>query len=269
MAVKATTGQPRDYGTRLRSALDFLSSLSATEILRLRPMEQMEAVNLIESLEKIAGQNRIETFYPPTGPLRRELYPRHLGFFEAGAVHRERLFLAANRVGKTEGVGAYETVLHMTGNYPHWWKGRRFDRAISAWAAGDTGKTTRDIIQLKLLGKPGKFGTGMIPAAALLGRTPKPGIPEAVETIYVQHVSGARSRIALKSYDQKREAFQGTEQDLIWLDEECPSDIYTECLMRTMTTAGLVMITFTPLRGMTELIREFLGIREPGEQATA
>jgi phage terminase large subunit-like protein len=259
------TGQLPQAETRLQSATAFLNSLSVADVLRLRPMEQAEALKLAEELERIEGENRIETFYRPTGPLRRELYPRHLEFFEAGAIHRERLFLAANRVGKTEGVGAYETVLHMTGNYPHWWKGRRFDRAISAWAAGDTGKTTRDIIQLKLLGKPGKFGTGMIPATALLSRTPKPGIPEAVETIYVQHVSGARSRIALKSYDQKREAFQGTEQDLIWLDEECPSDIYTECLMRTMTTAGLVMITFTPLRGMTELIREFLGVKAPDD----
>lgn len=220
-----------------------------------------ELLEALEAREKLIQQNRIESFYPDTGPLRRDLYPRHLEFFEAGAIHRERCFLAANRVGKTEGVGAYETVLHLTGRYPHWWKGRRFPKAISAWAAGDTGKTTRDIIQLKLLGKPGNLGTGMIPAECLLGHTPKPGIPEAVETIYIQHASGERSRITLKSFDQKREAFQGTEQHLIWLDEECERDIYIECLMRTMTTGGIVMITFTPLLGMTEVIRDFLGMK--------
>jgi hypothetical protein len=36
--------------------------------------------------------------------------------------------MAANRVGKTV-VGAYETTVHMTGEYPAWWEGRRFDRS--------------------------------------------------------------------------------------------------------------------------------------------
>lgn len=34
--------------------------------------------------------------------------------------------MGGNRVGKTEGVGAYELALHLTGRYPHWWNGRRF-----------------------------------------------------------------------------------------------------------------------------------------------
>lgn len=225
-----------------------------------------ELLGLLERRGKVREKNRIDTFYPDEGPLRRELYPKHVALFEAGAIHRERCFLAANRVGKTEGVGAYETVLHLTGRYPYWWKGRRFTHPIAAWAAGDTGKTTRDIIQLKLLGRPGDHGTGMIPADCLLGHTPKPGIPEAVETIYVQHVSGGRSRLTLKSFDQRREAFQGTEQHLIWLDEECDRDIYVECLMRTMTTNGIVMITFTPLRGMTEIIRDFLAAEAEREK---
>jgi phage terminase large subunit-like protein len=83
-------------------------------------------------------------------------------------------------------------------------------------------------------------------------------VPEAVDTIYVKHISGAMSQCVLKSYDQKRESFQGTEQDVIWLDEEPPLDIYTECLMRTMTGGGLIMLTFTPLMGMSETVMQFL-----------
>ena len=83
------------------------------------------------------------------------------------------------------------------------------------------------------------------------------GIPDAVETIYVKHKKG-QSVVSLKSYDQRREAFQGTEQDLIWLDEEPPLDIYSECLIRTMTTDGLLMLTFTPLMGMSDVVRSFL-----------
>jgi hypothetical protein len=158
-----------------------------------------------------------------------------MAIFAGGALHRERLMLAANRVGKTEGVGAYETTLHLTGQYPTWWEGRRWARPIKAWAAGDTSKTVRDILQAKLLGPPGAFGTGMIPGD--WSSTPGlGGLPDAVEIIYVRHESGGASTLVLKSYDQRRESFQGTEQDLIWLDEEPPIDVYTECLLRTMDT---------------------------------
>lgn len=165
--------------------------------------------------------------------------------------------LAANRIGKTEGVGGYELTLHLTGLYPDWWPGRRFDNPVKAWAAGDTSRTVRDILQEKLLGPPGSFGTGLIPKNLLLKTTPKPGIPDAVESIYVQHPRGY-SLVHLKSYETGRESFQGTEQDVVWLDEEPPLSIYAECLMRTMTTDGMVMCTFTPLNGLSEVVQMFM-----------
>jgi phage terminase large subunit-like protein len=217
--------------------------------------------NLQEALTRLTERERLYTYYPDEGPLRRELYAKHLEFFAAGANQKERLMLAANRVGKTEGVGGYEMVLHLTGDYPAWWIGRRFARPVKAWAAGDTSKTVRDILQSKLLGPPGnpeKIGTGLIPQARLIRATPKPGIPDAVENIHVKHVSGGTSVLQLKSYDQGREAFQGTEQDIVLLDEEPPLDIYIECVIRTMTTNGIVMCTFTPLEGLSETVLHFL-----------
>lgn len=197
--------------------------------------------------------------YPETGELRRELYVKHCEFFAGGIKHRERLFLAANRVGKSEGVGGYEVTLHLTGLYPAWWGGYRFSGPIAAWAAGDTSKTTRDIIQAKLLGPVDALGTGLIPGDSLVGRPlAKAGVPDAFEIVKVKHVSGGVSTLQLKSYDQRREAFQGTEQDVIWLDEEPPLAIYTECLMRTMTTNGLILCTFTPLMGLSEVVLSFL-----------
>ena len=62
----------------------------------------------VERVERWRSHNRIQRFYPDQGPLRRELYPKHLAFFAAGAEHRERIIMAANRVSKTQGVGAYE-----------------------------------------------------------------------------------------------------------------------------------------------------------------
>jgi len=179
-------------------------------------------------------------------------------FFTAGKEHRERLMLAANRIGKTESVGGFECTLHATGLYPDWWPGRRFDRAVKVWAAGDTSNTVRDILQNKLLGKMGEFGTGLVPKKCVERWTMKRNVPEAVQDIYIRHVSGGMSLLTLKSYDQQRESFQGTEQDVIWLDEEPPMSIYAECLLRTMTTNGLILCTFTPLKGLSDVVLGFL-----------
>ncbi len=200
--------------------------------------------------------NMIESIFPETGVLRRELYPKHLEFFKAGANQRERIFIAANRVGKTI-AGGYEMSCHLTGNYPDWWEGKTFNKPIIAWASGDTSKTTRDIIQRKLLGPPGSHGSGLIPKSKIIKTLQKVGIPEAVEIVYVQHVSGGQSICILKSYDQRREAFQGTEVDVIWPDEEPPLDIYIEMLLRTMTTGGVVLTTFTPLMGLSDVVLSF------------
>ena len=35
-------------------------------------------------------------------------------------------------------------------------------------------------------------------------------------------------------------------------------DVYGECLVRTMTTDGIVMLTFTPLAGMSDVVISFL-----------
>jgi phage terminase large subunit-like protein len=217
-----------------------------------------EVLRLLQLEEKLTKYSKIDSYYPDAGPLRRELYQKHLAFFKAGATRRERALVAANRIGKSEGVGGYETVLHLTGRYPAWWQGRRFNRPISAWAAGDTAKTTRDIIQKILLGSIGEFGTGMIPVDCLVRTTAKPGVADAIEGIFVKHASGGTSELILKSFDQGREAFQGTNRDLIWLDEEVDRSIYVECLLRTMTTGGIVMTTFTPLSGMSELVVDFI-----------
>lgn len=220
--------------------------------------ERRELERRLADVQRRKRRRKIDSFYPDQGPLRRELYPKHVAFFAAGADHGERGVVAANRVGKSEGIGAYEMALHLTGDYPHWWIGRRFDRPIDAIAAGDTGTTTRDIVQNKLLGSWVDKGTGMIPGDKLGRVVPKQGVAEGADRAYVRHVSGGWSVVQFRSYDQKREAFQGTERHVIWCDEEPPEDIYVECVLRTMTTKGIVLCTFTPLNGATDIVMAFL-----------
>jgi hypothetical protein len=141
-------------------------------------------------------------YFQSDGPLRRELYPKHMAFFAAGATWRQRALLAGNRVGKSD-AAAYELVCHLSGAYPDWWKGRRFDKPVECWAAGDTGQTTRNIIQVALLGPLGGIAnrnwTGMIPAAMVYDVSRKAGIPDAVSTIWVRHASGGISAVDLLS----------------------------------------------------------------------
>ena len=47
-----------------------------------------------------------------------------------------RGILAANRIGKTVST-CYETAYHLTGLYPDWWEGKRFDKPITAMVAGE------------------------------------------------------------------------------------------------------------------------------------
>ena len=196
---------------------------------------------------------------------RRELYQKHLEFFRAGRKYRERCFMAANRVSKTLGGGGYEVACHLTGEYPHWWEGRVFNGPTRVWAGGKTNETTRDIIQTTLLGEimhKGQrkltTGTGVVPGDALGATTWKQGVSDLVDTIKVRHVTGGWSTLGLKAYQQGRGSFEGTAQHVVWLDEEPPVDVYGEVLIRTATTNGIVMLTFTPLSGLSEVVLQFM-----------
>jgi len=197
-------------------------------------------------------RNKFYSYFPDTGTFRRELYNKHVEFFEQGAHFRQRLFLAANRVGKTD-TGCYEITCHLTGQYPEWWTGKRFNRPVNILASGETGKLVRDSLQEKLIGPPTDIGSGLIPFDCIIERRMKSGIPDAVDTVKVKHTKGI-SLLQFQSYDQGRESFQATAREVVYYDEEPPLDIYTEGLTRTMTTGGIVITTFTPLKGRSETV---------------
>ena len=188
-------------------------------------------------------------------------YAKQKEFFDLGAAKSERMFNAGNRLGKSD-AGAFETTCHLTGRYPKWWAGRRFDKPILAWACGLTAPKTMDINQGKLCGQanvPNSLGTGLIPKECMdqqpvLGR----GTTGAFASVAVKHVSGGYSTLAFKSYEQGWQKMQGDDVNFIWLDEE-PDDfkVYTECQARLISTKGAMIITFTPLGGETELYQSF------------
>lgn len=182
-------------------------------------------------------------------------------FHNAGATHKERLLMAANRVGKTLCATA-EDAIHLTGLYPPWWEGRRFNRPVEIWVGAHTADNLRDIVQEKLFGGIGRdaFGTGWIPKSHIHQDGPRmmKGVNDVVDYVRVKHESGGWSILGFKTYKQGWVTWQGTGKDMVHFDEEPPQDVYAEGMTRTLERAGLGMLTFTPLSGVTPLVRSFL-----------
>ena len=203
---------------------------------------------LLKELQSRQNTDRLKSYEP---------YPKQFEFHEAGSNHRERLLRAGNQNGKTYSAGM-ELAYHLTGMYPDWWPGRRWDRPIIAWAGSDTGETTRDNPQRQLIGLVGEFGTGSIPKRLIGTNKSAMGVADLIDYAKIKHITGGWSTLRFKPYAQGRQKWQGPPVDYIWLDEEPPAEIYDEGLARTIATGGCVTLSFTPLLGMSEVVRRFL-----------
>lgn len=234
--------------------------MDLAELEELPPKAQVAA--LLEEKARRKRENRLSGYAP---------YPKQREFHAAGADPKvfERLLKAGNQLGKTL-AAAFETAMHLTGRYPEWWDGATFPHPTASWAASETSQATRDNVQRLLLGPVGSWGTGSIPAEDILEvKRAQGGVPDLVESIYVRHVSGGTSRITIKTYDQGRTRWQGETLDFVWFDEEPPEDIYTEGITRTNATQGIVWMTFTPLKGMSNVVKRFLVDKMPGTHVTS
>ena len=236
------------------------SAKITTDMLRDMPPEK--ALYLI-AREKARRHDldKLGQMFPDSGEFRRELYPKHVAMLNAGSKHRFRVAFGGNRTGKTY-LGAYEMALHLTGLYPHWWEGRRWEHPILAWACGTKSIKTRDVNQKLLLGSLRSVGGittaqgGFIPTRMMGRMVRKSGITDAIDKVTIRNRKGWDNILAFKSYEEGRPAFEAEEVHHIWLDEEPISQgIYDECVMRTLTTNGCILSTMTPVEGMTAVVR--------------
>ena len=228
--------------------------------------KQLELIQALETIARDKKFNRMSYCKP---------YPRQKEFFNFGSTKRERLLMAPNRVGKTEG-GAMEMAWHLTGEYPEWWTGKRFARPVRAWAVGETGVKTRDTVQVKLCGAYGldsELGSGYLPRSAIRGKPSlSRGVTDAFDTIHITHktngIEDGPSILSFKSYDQGPTKFEGTTMDVVWLDEEPPQSVFTECLVRISPSTeepegGIIYMTFTPTKGMSSVVKEYIYKESP------
>lgn len=232
-------------------------------ILGLTEEEKAELVYLLEQRALLSKRNSIDEFYPEKGEFSREKYPKSMRFFETGKDYKMRLFMAANRIGKSL-TAAYEITCHLTGRYPAWWNGKRYQFPNNWWIAGVDSNLVQSSIQHLLLGPIGEFGTGLIPYDTIDFNSLKEATKAdtSVSIFRVKHISGGYSSVEFKSYESGRKSFQAVGAN-IWLDEEPPLPVFTECVLRTANTAKgsdelSLMMTFTPLLGISDTILNFL-----------
>lgn len=225
--------------------------------------DKLELVALLEEKKRRKDGNKLRDY---------KAYAKQAEFHAKGLTDRERLLMAGNQLGKTWSAG-FETAMHVTGRYPDWWQGRTWNKAVAGWAAGVTSEVTRDSVQRVLCGRINAIGTGAIPRDAIKDKSMKRGVADAIDTLVIRHggggdVQAGESLLGFKSYDQGREKFQAETLDFVWLDEEPDEDIYTESLTRTNATGGIVLMTFTPLKGMTGTVKRFVIDKMPGTSVT-
>ncbi len=185
-------------------------------------------------------------------------------YFAAGVIH--------HNTGKTYS-GSKEAAYHATGLYPDWWKGQRFNKPNVGWVGGVSGEVIRDTTQKLLVGRmqdEDSIGSGAIPKAHINKTVKALGVKDLLDHVKVKHVSGGTSLIFFKSYEKGREKFQGETIDWVWLDEEPPADIYSECLTRTNNgqLGQFIFITFTPLKGMTTIAYDYYSRLNPMKHLT-
>jgi len=193
------------------------------------------------------------------------LHPKQREFLRLTSTVSEAALLGANQSGKST-VGAYILVYHLTGDYPPDWEGRRYNRAIIAWALGPTAAHVREVLQSKLVGNIAN-PDGLIPLDAYdtrngrLAISKSHGLPDAVDFIRIKHKSGGTSVLYFKSHEQGRVRLQGSSIDFIWNDEDVPLPVWSELLARQVATNGSIICTFTPVAGMMPVAQRF--IQEP------
>lgn len=229
----------------------------------------------IRSLNKTNSVNRLENVYfkTPSWAVDGAPYPWAAEWHAAGKHKTYRALLSANQCGKSFTGGA-EVAMHLQGIYPSWWEGRVWNRAIQCVAAAPTNELMRESIQKALfgdvVGNEPKFD-GMIKRENVVHYGMRSGTNGAMDFAVIKHSSGGESRLNMKAYEQGPSKFQAITVDLIWLDEEPENKdigIWGECVMRIGVKKGMIMLTRTPLFGMTDIVKFFLEPENPEDVYT-
>ena len=216
-----------------------------------------EAAEIIAGLEHYKNTHKLKYYKPYK--FQKDFHNSVGHMTEIAA--RIKALMAANQIGKTL-CGAHEVAMHLTGIYPAWWNGTRFNKPNEWLVASTTNETTRDRCQKDLFGEPTDdkaLGTGTVPLECIGEKIRKPGVPNAYDSVLVKHASGGWSKVAFRAYEQGPKKFMGSRlTGGFWADEEPPQDIWSQMLRGIFATNGIGILTFTPEEGITEVVSQLL-----------
>lgn len=225
----------------------------------MKGLEQLLLLNRLREINKLA-------YYQPYEFQNKFHFSE--GHLTPGRLAYQRFLIAANKIGKTL-CAAMEVAMHATGRYPDGWRGHKISYPTRVVCGGVTNETVRDVVQKELFGDPEdekSLGTGSIPKECILKVTRKAGVPNAIDSALIRHKSGKTARIFLRAYEQGWKKFMGHGYDVIWLDEEPPQEIWSQMIRATMAKPfAIIMATFTPEEGMTQLVTQVLNDLKKGQ----
>lgn len=152
-----------------------------------------------------------------------------------------RLYIGGNRSGKTVG-GVVEDVYRLRGEHP-------FQPVPPAPTRGRVvGVSYQEGVKEILLPEFGKW----LPPSDLINGSWEDSYAKGDRKLTLSNGSTCE----FMSYDQQLEKFAGTSRHFVHFDEEPPKDIYEECRLRLVDTAGHAYITMTPVEGMTWIYKD-------------
>lgn len=193
--------------------------------------------------------------------LSNDGYLPHRTFHRLGKTAHERAFFAGNRTGKTHSASK-EIRMHATGEYIEWWDGYRYNHPVNVWICGVSSEINRELERRYFEGEG--EDPPWIPSEYIMYEN------KSQHLYKIKHASGGASILQFKTYEQGRAKFQAAKVHIIHFDEEPPMDIYMEGLTRTVSTSpnhhGMVILTATPLMGMTNMMLHYLTRKDTDTQ---
>lgn len=148
-----------------------------------------------------------------------------------------RAFFGANRSGKTTS-GVIEVSHHTTGQYPDWWKGRKWLRPVKGRLFCSDFSKGAKVLTEKL--------HEWLPRDSIIS-VDKNNLKAEVGW-NIRHKTGGTSYFDILTYEQDPYLAEGWNGDFALFDEPPPRDMYIATVRGLIDNDGICLFTLTPLK---------------------
>jgi len=168
----------------------------------------------------------------------------------------ELLILGGNRAGKTEyaakRIAQMFVGMDLSGTMPAWVKERTEKRGLNIWCLHQSHFTSVSM-QQNVLHKylPKELREAKRSSQIQVNWTQKNGFSDNT-AVY------NKNQIWFLNYFQDIKIIEGGEVDMVWCDELVPKDWLETLRYRLVTRNGKLLVTFTPVQGYTQVVKEFI-----------